>query len=343
MLYEKRDGRRIGSYPVMLKDLEVAIRGDKSAKLLTAPPDGGKTRRQVLADWVVGHDNFAKAYVNRLWGHFFGRGLNKEPGVDDFGSNNEVVHPELLAYLADQFASGGYDPKKLMEWIASSDAYQLSHVATKEYADPKYDAYFARMALKAMSPEVMFESLQVATKADSRANSDQRKELRDRWMSKLVRNFGDDEGNELNFNGTVVQALLMMNGSELNSEIGVGGGKGAKGNDQNVVAEVLRRHGGRGPAGVYDELFLLTLNRHPTQVEVAKLEQVRNGQARVTLGSGDPVPAKGPAGKGPKGATRPATPPPAVAGVMAAGPADLSFYQDVFWALLNTNEFILNH
>ena len=26
-----------------------------------------------------------------------------------------------------------------------------------------------------------------------------------------------------------------------------------------------------------------------------------------------------------------------------SSPTDLTFYQDVFWALLNTNEFMLNH
>ena len=118
-----------------------------------------RSAAQMLAEWVTEHDNFAKAFVNRMWGHLFGRGLNKEPAVDDFSSDNEVVHPELLDYLAEEFKKYNYDPKKLLEWICTSDAYNLSHVASKEYADPKYDPYFARMPLKAMSPEVLFESL----------------------------------------------------------------------------------------------------------------------------------------------------------------------------------------
>src|SRR5205814_292635 len=83
-----------------------------------------------------------------------GRGLNKEPTVDDFSMNNELVHPELLNYLAEQFKQYNYDPKRLLEWICNSDVYQLSHVANKAYAESKFDAYFARMPLKAMSPEV---------------------------------------------------------------------------------------------------------------------------------------------------------------------------------------------
>ena len=132
---------------------------------------------------------------------------------------------------------------------------------------------------------------------------------------------GDDEGNELTFNGTVVQALLMMNGPELNGEIGVGRG----GSASNPVAEVVKRVG-TNPAKVYEELFLMALGRRPTGEEVSKLEAVRNGRAGVAVGAPPP-----------KGKVAPKT---AVPGI-AAGVVE--FYQDVFWALLNTNEFILNH
>lgn len=331
--YERRDGRRLSSFPVMLKDYAQAQAGEKSTRML-ATPTPNKTRREQLAEWVVSHDNFGKAYVNRMWAHFFGRGLCKEPAADDFGSNNEVVHPELLDYLGKEFATYNYDCKKLMEWICTSDVYNLSHVGVKEYVDVKFDPFFARMPMKAMSPEVLFESLMTATgtMAEKRnpAAADARKGARDAWMRKLVRQFGDDEGNELSFNGTIVQALLMMNGSELNGEIGVGRGAAAT----DIVQEVMNRNKG-SVTGVYNDLFLLTLNRRPTNDEVAKLNLVREGKATVNLGS--PVP-KGPASKGPtpKGTNT------FVPG--AGGPGgEKAFYQDVFWALLNTSEFMINH
>jgi hypothetical protein len=334
VLYERRDGKKVGSYAVMLKDLAQAMEGQKSTRIMP----GGKNRRQQLAEWVVGHDNFAKAYVNRVWGHLFGRGLNKDATVDDFGSNNEVVHPELLDYLAKQFVEYNYDSKKLLEWVCNSEAYQLSHVAVKEYADPKFDPYFARMSLKALSPEVLFESLMVAGRAEAKLKKEEKARLRDEFMSKLVRNFGDDEGNELNFNGTIVQALLMMNGRDLNEVIGAGRGVDAT---KSVVADIVKKSGGH-PGKVYDELFLLTLNRHPTAADIAKLEQVRAGAARVNLGpGGSPAPP-------PKGGKGPRTPPPKAGPgptvyAPGAAPSDIAFYQDVFWALLNTNEFMLNH
>lgn len=331
--YERRDGRRLSSFPVMLKDYSQAMAGEKSTRMI-ANPIPGKSRREQLAEWIVAHDNFSKAYVNRLWAHFFGRGLCKEPAADDFGSNNEVVHPELLEYLGKEFAQYNYDSKKLMEWICTSDVYNLSHVGVKDYVDVKYDPYFARMPMKAMSPEVLFESLMTATgtMAEKRnpAAADARKGARDNWMRKLVRQFGDDEGNELSFNGTIVQALLMMNGGELNGEIGVGRGAGGT----NIVAEVMNRNKG-SVTGVYNDLFLLTLNRRPTNEEIAKLNQVREGKATVNLGT--PAP-KNPSSKGPA----PKGPATFVPG--AGGPdGELKFYQDVFWALLNTSEFMINH
>ncbi|VTR93936.1 Uncharacterized protein OS=Singulisphaera acidiphila (strain ATCC BAA-1392 / DSM 18658 / VKM B-2454 / MOB10) GN=Sinac_2922 PE=4 SV=1: PSCyt2: PSCyt2: PSD1 [Gemmata massiliana] len=330
VLYERRDGQRRASYPVMLKDLVQAEKGEKSAKNLVSASAGTKTRRQILADWVIQHDNFEKAYVNRLWGHLFGRGLQKDPTVDDFKSDNEVVHPELLAYLGEQFKNYNHDTKKLLEWICTSDVYQLSHVTGKEKIGGKslthsdFDPYFARMPLKAMSPEVLFDSLSLATRAEGRLKEAEYKALKLSWTGKLVRNFGDDEGNELSFNGTVVQALLLMNGKDLNDQVGTA-------RDKGVVADVVKKHRGT-PNSIYGELFMMTVSRHPSREEIVKLEQVRNGRATINLSA----PA-------PKGTTTPKPSSGGVAAVPGALPDDVTFYQDVFWALLNTNEFMLNH
>ncbi|MBY0458824.1 MAG: DUF1553 domain-containing protein, partial [Gemmataceae bacterium] len=330
VMYERRDGQRKASYPVMLKDIAQSEKGEKSSKNLISSEPGAKTRRQILAEWVLQHDNFEKAYVNRLWGHLFGRGLQKDATVDDFKSDNEVVHPELLSYLAEQFKAYNHDSKKLLEWLCTSDVYQLSHVAGKGLTDNKYDPYFARMPLKALSPEVLFDSLAVATRAEARLKEAEYKALKLSWAGKLVRNFGDDEGNEMTFNGTVVQALLLMNGKDLNDQVGTT-------KDKGVVADVVKKKGGV-PAAIYDELFLMTVGRHPTKEELAKLEQVRSGRATVNLGTGGTGGSTGSTGgKGPN--------PPKGGPAIAPGAAadDVTFYQDVFWALLNTNEFMLNH
>jgi hypothetical protein len=102
----------------------------------------------------------------------------------------------------------------------------------------------------------------------------------------------------------------MMNGRELNTEIGVGMPK-KKGRD-NVVTDVLKKT--TKSQEVYTELFLLTVSRPPTGDEITKLNAVRDGNARVTLGPGSP------------GARQPSV-------VVPAATDPLTFYQDVFWAL----------
>ena len=339
--YERRDGQLKSIKPTFLKDVAQADKGEKSDKFLPLSGGDAKSRREALAQYVVNHDNFAKAYVNRIWGHLFGRGLNKEAAIDDFGSHNEVVHPELLAKLADEFAKYGYNPKLLLEWICNSDAYQLSHVAVKEYADPKFDAYFARMALKPMSPETLYESMATATKAETAKGGDpkRREEARERWLDKLVDQFGDDEGNELVFNGTIVQALLMMNGREINAEIGTGGA--------NAVQKLVEKSAKSGVASadaVIDELFLMTLNRHPSAEEKSRIRGLQakgaivKGEAPVAAPKVTPKAAPKTAGKGP------AKPPLVATGVVPpTSPNDVTFYQDLLWALMNTSEFMLNH
>ena len=343
VFFERRDGKLMSTKPTFLKDYAQAEKGEPSSKKLPGEMTG-KTRRQILAEYIVAHDNFGKAYVNRMWGHLFGRGLNKDATIDDFGSHNDVVHPELLDKLAADFKQYGYDSKALLEWICTSDVYGLSHVAPKEYADEKYNPYFARMPLKALSPEVLYTSLAQATKADEETvDKKARGRNREAWLDKLVRNFGDDEGNELTFNGTVVQALLMMNGAELNKAIMKKG--------SNVVEGIMARHkklqGKAFSAAVIDDLFLTTVNRHATPKEIAALTDVQGGI--IVPKRDDPpktgtAPSAGPANplaKPPAGTKPPSKGPgEVILGVVATDPV---FYQDVFWALLNTTEFMLNH
>lgn len=349
--FERRDGKMMATKGVFLKGYAQIENEDAKAKGLRMS-SSGKTRREVLADLIINHDNFARAQVNRVWGHLFGRGLQKDPTIDDFGSHNEIIHRELIDRLAGDFVKYNYNIKALLEWICNSDVYNLSHVAVKEYSDSKYDPYFARMPLKAMSPETLFDALAWATQSEAVTGKDPaaRNKLRNAWLGKLVRNFGDDEGNEMTFNGTIVQALLMMNGKEINDEV--------KRKDTGVVAEAMKRHSRKqGEAyfnAVVDELFLTALNRHPGKAEMTALKEIilHGGAMKSDKEPGKtgktPTPApKGPPAKGtnPKGPA-PKGPPASTSGPIAVGGSnvlDPTFYQDVFWALLNTNEFILNH
>src|SRR5260370_8720126 len=118
------------------------------------------------------------------------------------------------------------------------------------------------MHLKAMSPEQLFESLMTATQAEQAETKDAKKKLREEWMNKLIVNFGDDEGNEVTFNGTVVQALILMNGKEINDAIC----NPLKG----TVAMACRKHP-HSSVKLIDDLYLAALNRHPTPAEYSLL------------------------------------------------------------------------
>jgi hypothetical protein len=291
--YEKRNG-------VVLKRKATFLPSgdDKEGPPLT--PSGEKViqgieRRKALARYLMDHEKFPLAITNRMWGVFFGRGFTNP--IDDFNDNNQPSNPELLNEVAARFKHYGYDQKKLIRWICNSDAYSLSCVANSTNDKQEQEALFSRMIMKSMSPEQLFESLMTATQAEvaDKGNEADRAKLRDEWLGKLVSQFGDDEGNEVNFNGTVVQALLMMNGDDINKAISR--------KDKGMVAMAMRR----GTAGgIITELFLASLNRPPTTKEVGMiLEKMKTYKWRDK----DPH----------------------------------APYQDLFWALLNSNEFMLNH
>ena len=125
IFYEKRSAVLTAIKPTMLIDLYAKEAGARKE----VPMGTSKSRREVLADYLIAHDNFAKSAVNRIWGQLFGRGMNEQSVVDDFGGHNKLVHPELLEKLAGDFVKYKYDNRALLEWICNSDAYQLSHVA----------------------------------------------------------------------------------------------------------------------------------------------------------------------------------------------------------------------
>src|SRR5690606_31320075 len=99
--------------------VHLLLEGDKDV-----PPE--VDRREVFADWLTAPDNpfFARAVVNRVWGHLLGRGI-VEP-VDDFRDSNPPSNPALLDELARQFVEHGYSRKWLIRTIMNSRTYQRS-------------------------------------------------------------------------------------------------------------------------------------------------------------------------------------------------------------------------
>ncbi|WP_406695466.1 DUF1549 domain-containing protein [Singulisphaera sp. Ch08] len=254
-------------------------------------------RRVELGKFVTDpkSEKFAQAFVNRMWGHFLGRGFVNP--VDDFGDHNPASHPELLEALGHDFAASDYDIKTLVRWIMNSQAYNLSSMMTK--GNEKDETLFSHMTLKPMVPEQLFDSLLTATaahKTEGAANLDRQ---RDQWLEQFVFAFGNDEGDEgTSFNGTIPQALMMMNGNLMARA--VGGKPGSFLDDLKIRAVNQQKQS--PPIFMVNHLFLAALSRYPTRGEMT-----------------------------------------AASGVLTSNPDTVYVLEDLFWALLNSNEFILNH
>ena len=66
----------------------------------------------------------AKALVNRLWATLLGRGLVHP--ADEMNARNLPSHPELLAWLAQDFAAHGFQIRRLVRGLVLSRPYGLS-------------------------------------------------------------------------------------------------------------------------------------------------------------------------------------------------------------------------
>jgi hypothetical protein len=85
-----------------------------------------------LARWLVSEKNplTARVAVNRFWQMLFGIGLIKTP--EDFGVQAEYpVYPEILDWLASEFVESGWDVKRLLRTVVTSEAYKRSSVTSK--------------------------------------------------------------------------------------------------------------------------------------------------------------------------------------------------------------------
>ncbi len=90
---------------------------------------GGQSNRLDLARWIVSPKNpmTSRVIVNRVWQHYFGRGLVETD--NDFGlQGSPPSHPELLDWLAVEFVDRGWSLKELHRLIVHSKTYQQSSV-----------------------------------------------------------------------------------------------------------------------------------------------------------------------------------------------------------------------
>jgi hypothetical protein len=126
--------------------------------VLNVPPE--EDPRQRLVDWMARPDNpfFAKALVNRMWGHLMGRGL-VDP-VDDMRETNPPSNPELLDALAKDFLKHKFDVKHVLRTICNSRTYQLSSQPNEWNRHDKQN--HARYYARRMIAEVLHDAVDQA-------------------------------------------------------------------------------------------------------------------------------------------------------------------------------------
>lgn len=212
--------------------------------------DTSTTHRAALAHWVTSPDNpyFARSMVNRMWWHFFGRGIVNP--VDDMHTGNEASHPELLQSLSRRFAESGFDLKDLCRAIANSQTYQQTS-RPGERADAEADL-FARMSVKVLTPEQLYDSLTTVVGPPAKSSG-----IKDRFGARheFCQFFaGDGDPAPIRYKRGIPNVLRLMNSPQFAGQ-GLDALVSRAGFPDESTDEVI------------DNLFLEILARRPTAAD----------------------------------------------------------------------------
>jgi hypothetical protein len=265
------DGNPVAKQPQPQNNAEPQITIPKTKTVVKAKfPDGkspqwlaGSDPRKVLADWITSPQNqyFARIAVNQMWHYFFGTGL-VDP-FDDFGDHNPASHVELLDDLAEQFVKSGYDLKYLAQAIVNTKAYQLSSTPNgkrKDDDDPENLRLFARMPLRALTGEQLFDSLAevMEYKVDrSRPQFGLGQSPREEFLAK----FNNPENKRVDTHTSILQALHLMNGKFMANATSL---------EKNKTLATVAASSASAP-GKIETLFLVTLARPPRPEELERM------------------------------------------------------------------------
>lgn len=230
-----------------------------------------------VADWVAGRKNpfFARAQVNRIWLHLFGRGL-VEPN-DDFRETNPAANGPLLDDLTKRFIDGGLDLRSMVRLIVSSHAYQRSSVPAETNGDD--ETHFSRAIVQPLEAEQLFDAVglvtgtspkfdgyPVGTRAGQMAALPQeRRSRRGLNAERFLKAFGKPDRLltcecERNEDMGLVQAFQLLTGETLQEMLSEKG---------NRIGSLMAS--GQANQAIIEDLYLAALSRRPSTMEAERL------------------------------------------------------------------------
>ncbi len=276
-------------------------------RFFDGPPPETENLRVEFTEMLTRHDQFARAFANRVWAYLFGRGI-VDP-YDDFSPKNRPVAAELLEELLARARGDKFSIRAIVRLVMTSDAYQRTSRASKDVDAAEQEKYFARSSLRPLTPEQLWNAIERATDlknadidlrlirrlvgADPAGQEKTSYDMLKRWfLGMLVRTSNPDAPANLGqYSANVQQVLYAMN---LNSPLWSGvRSKGSGRLDRLVLYQ-------DDPDVIVRELYEATVGRLPSAAESKKC-------------------------------------------IDYAKPRGEKGWETVFWALLNADEFIFNH
>lgn len=265
-----------------------------------------KDPRKVLAEWMTSPSNelFRENMANRIWAHFFGRGITDE--IDDVRLSNPPSNAPLLYEIGRRLAEDySYDQKKLIRDICLSQTYQLS--VTRNESNEADERFFSHARLRRLRADVLLDSLNAALDYEAkfrRSSAKRAVELfeggrQDNFNAYFFNTFGQarresvcacEDKKEANLS----QALHLINGKTIDDALQ---------KNPQLIPYLMDQYD--TPDQIIEALFIRALTRKPSPDEMTAIKElVPDTEHERTLHNS---------------------------------------YNNILWGLLNSSEFLFNH
>ena len=255
--------------------------------IVPLPDRNSSGRRLALANWMVNAENRLtwRVIVNRVWQQHFGQGI--VANASDFGRLTEPpTHPELLDYLASNFAENGGRFKSLHRWIMNSRTYRQSaypsSIQTAAQTDPN-NRWLWRFSPRRLDAEQIRDSILTVSgelrAVHEGASQDATKPIRsvfvrsmrnsqDRFLALFDSPDGSSSTAKRNATTTPLQSLMMMNSDWMNARA------------ENMAKQIVSLHA--VPDDAIREAFQRVFLKQPTESETVAAMQFIGADESVT-------------------------------------------------------------